>query len=166
MLAVSTACSQVPPDHLQVSPVLVLRRLGAKQLREMLTIICPESQPRQARQDNAPCTQGGRQATASGRHNLYVTVVRDSQSLTEAESFGKSTYFVRTQKQPYDRADDTPMDCDWYCGQQREPENHRTETGYDNDAPQDRIRSEFGRVAVRRHLRVRLLAVPGTTSSS
>jgi hypothetical protein len=58
------------------------------------------------------------------------------------------------------------MDCNWHCQQQGEPEDHCTETGYGYDAPQERIRSEFGRVAVRRHLRVRLLAVPGTTSSS
>ncbi len=166
MLAASAACSQVSPDHLQAAPLLVLRAIGSHWLGATLALPGLKSEPRIFAQDNTPRNQCCRHPAAVGPQQLYLAAMPDSNTPTSLIPFGDKDQFLTVHDQPHQRSKRAPNRRHRQRQNRRQADNGRSNSEQDDNPPQERIRTEFGRVCVRRHARVRLQVAPSATSSS
>ena len=149
MLAASPPCSQVPPDHLQAAPVLVFLPFFAHQLGKSLPIIGLESEPCKSGQDDATRKKCCPNPTTIRRQDCKLAIVFHAYALTSLIPVGNYEQFAGIHEQPDDRGGGTPGDRNRQSQNHRDTEHGRRHSGNDDNAAQQGLRSEFGRVCVR-----------------
>ena len=165
MLAVSRACSQMPPDHLQAAPVLVLRAFAAYQFGKSLAIVGLKSEPGDSAEHHTSGKKCCPKPTTIRCQSVDSTVVRNTNSQTSFMALGNNDHITDARCQPDEPGKRTPMRRNWQQQNHRKTEDGRCQPRQHHKTTQQWVRCEFAQVCVQRHVLVRLPAVPFATSS-
>ena len=151
MVAASTTRSQVPPYDLQAPPVLVLRAIATNQLRESAAVMRLESKPGDSGQDNAARPQRCRHPTPIRNQHRRGPVVQQANAPATLESLHNQGQISAIKNKPGECHANTPIRRNWKGDYEHNADGRGRYAGAKDNAPEKRVRCEFGRVCVRRH---------------
>ena len=146
MVAASAARSQVSPDYLQATPRLALRPFSRHKLGISLPILALESEPCHVWQDNAASRECCRKPTAAARPYLDAAVMVQAKAITAPVPGPHADQIAQVDTEPadYSQAADVPRDRQQ---QEQDATDRRCDkSGKQDNAPQEDIRVQFGRV--------------------
>ena len=115
----------------------------------MLSIFCPEAKPGDSRQHDTAWNECCRKPTTIRCLQRDAAIMLNPNALAALIPFCDNEQLADICEQPCDVGKGAPQPRDRQRGQQNQADGSRDDSIDKDDAPQTRVRLEFGRVCVR-----------------